>query len=157
MGSTNAAIALGANLGDREETIDRAIGMIGALTGTRVFDRSSLIETAPVGPIDQPEYLNAAVTVETSLDARTLLAGLLGIEKTLGRDREREQRWGPRAIDLDVVLFGDLIIDEPNLTIPHARMHERAFVLGPLAEIAPDWIHPRMARRVDELLAALDV
>jgi 2-amino-4-hydroxy-6-hydroxymethyldihydropteridine diphosphokinase len=151
----NAAIAVGANLGDREANIARAIDLIGALDGVTVAARSSLIATDPVGPIEQPAYLNGAITVRTTLDAPVLLAKLLDIEKQLGRDRAHEQRWGPRTIDLDIVLHGDSIIDEPDLTIPHARMHERAFVLEPLAEIASDWRHPRMDATVSELLETL--
>jgi len=155
MGTTRAAIAIGANLGERERTIDAAVDAIGNLDGTSLVARSTLHRTDPVGPQNQPDYLNGAIVVETELDAPSLLGKLLDIERSLGRVRDPAQQWGPRAIDLDIVLFGEQVIASDSLTIPHPRMHERAFVLAPLAEIASDWTHPRMKMSVGELLQAL--
>ena len=155
MPTTDAAIALGANLGDRERSIESAIAQIDSLEGTSVLARSSLIETDPVGPIDQPNYLNGALTLRTSLDAPGLLSALFAIERSMGRDRSSEERWGPRVIDLDLILFGDHVINSPDLTIPHPRMHERRFVLDPLSEIASGWAHPRIGKTVGELREAL--
>lgn len=145
-----ACIALGSNLGDRGGHVERAIGEIGSLEGVLVRRVSSIIETDPVGPPGQSRYLNAAVSVETTLTARGLLDALLGIERAHGR--ERRERWGPRTLDLDIILFGDEMIDEPELKIPHPGMRERRFVLAPLAEIEPDLVDPETGRRVLELL-----
>ena len=146
-----AAIGLGANLGDRVAGITLAIERIGQLESTELGTVSSMIETAPVGVEDQPQFLNACCLVRTGLLARRLLSELHRIERELGRDRPSERRWGPRLIDLDLLLFDDLILDEPGLTIPHPRMHERRFVLDPLAEIAAGWVQPVLARTILEL------
>ena len=114
-----------------------------------------LRETAPVGGVPQGLYLNAAATLRTGLSPRELLDGLLAIERAHGRDRLTEARWGPRTLDLDLILYGDLIINEPGLVLPHPRMHERSFVLEPLAEIAPGWVVPGRGRTVSDLLAGL--
>ena len=127
---TVAYVGLGSNLGDREDLIARAAEAIGA---QRV---SSVIETEPWGVHDQPPFLNAVAEVETPLDARAFLDELLAVERRLGRERDGT-RWGPRTIDLDLLLFGDDRIDEPGLVVPHPYLHERRFVLGPLAELAP--------------------
>lgn len=145
---TRAYVGVGANLGERERTIESAIA---ALPG--VVAVSALRETDPVGVVDQPRFLNGAVALETRLSARELLDTLLGIERSLGR--EREERWGPRTIDLDLLLYGGLELDEPGLTLPHPRLHERRFVLEPLAEIAPELEIPGRGR-VKDLLAGLD-
>ncbi|HEX9711744.1 MAG TPA: 2-amino-4-hydroxy-6-hydroxymethyldihydropteridine diphosphokinase [Actinomycetota bacterium] len=139
---TRAYIGLGANLGDRLHVINQAIEALD-WGDTRVVSRSSVYETDPVGgPSDQPPFLNMVIAVETDLEPRGLFERCLAVEAALGRDRWLEQRWGPRAIDLDILVFGDQVIDEPDLLIPHPRMHERAFVLVPLAEIAPDLVVP---------------
>ncbi len=151
-----AAIAMGSNVGDRGAHLSAAGSALGALPGTRVVAVSGSIETPAWGPVAQGPYLNAAATVSTELPARELLAGLMAIERSRGRDRSREQRWGPRTLDLDLILFGDAVIDEPGLVVPHPRMHERGFVLGPLAQIAPDMRHPVLAASVGELLARLN-
>jgi 2-amino-4-hydroxy-6-hydroxymethyldihydropteridine diphosphokinase len=144
---TRAYVGLGANLGDREGTIRAAVA---ALPG--VLAVSSLRETEPVGLTDQPRFLNGVAALETELSARDLLDTLLALERRLGR--ERRERWGPRTIDLDLLLFGEEAIDEPGLTVPHPRLHERRFALEPLAEIAPDALIPGRGR-VANLLAEL--
>ena len=132
---TLAYIGLGSNLGDREETIRRAVELLGA---ARV---STLLETEPWGYADQPRFLNAVAELETDEPPRALLARLLEIERELGRTREGP-RYGPRTIDLDLLLYGDDRLDEPGLGLPHPRLHERAFVLEPLAELAPELVVP---------------
>jgi len=149
---TRAYVGLGANLGNREETLQRAVSLLTAAEGVEVLAVSELSETDPVGVVDQPRFLNGAVTVETTLSARGLLDALLAIEQSLGR--ERVERWGPRTIDLDLLLYGDEIVDEPGLRVPHPRLHERRFALEPLAELDPELVIPGRGR-VSELLAAL--
>lgn len=150
-----AAIGLGSNLGDREGHLRAAYDALQGLPRTQVLAISDTIQTEPVGPVAQGPYLNAAALIRTELTARELLASLLEIERSRGRDRSREQRWGPRTLDLDLLLYGGRIIDEPGLTIPHPRLHERLFVLFPLAQIAKDARVPTRGRTVGELLAAL--
>lgn len=133
--STTAYIGLGANLGEREATLKRALAEIDGLAGTRVAMASRFRETEPVGVEDQPDFVNAVARIETALSARGLLDGLLEIERRLGRDRSEEQRWGPRTIDLDLLLYGAERIDEPGLVVPHPRLLERAFVTEPLREV----------------------
>lgn len=153
---TVAYIALGGNLGDVRDTLDRAVGAIGLLPTTRVLTRSSWVRTEPVGVTNQPEFLNGAIGVETTLSARELLDGLLAIESAHGRDRSSGERWGPRTLDLDLLLFGTDVIDEEGLHVPHPRMTERAFVLIPLAEIASHALIPTVGMSVAETLAALE-
>jgi 2-amino-4-hydroxy-6-hydroxymethyldihydropteridine diphosphokinase len=149
-----AYIALGANIpspaGSPRETLEAAILRLSEL-GT-VIARSSLHTTAPVGYADQPEFLNAAAALETSLAPEALLDGLLAIERDFGRDRSHGIPNGPRTLDLDILLYGDHILSTPNLQVPHPRMAERAFVLVPLAEIAPDQIHPQLKKSVSQLI-----
>lgn len=150
---TRAYVGLGANLGDRASTLLRAVELLGEHPGVTVVSVSALRETAPWGPVPQPPYLNGAVALETELGARELLDLLLDVERRLGRHRDGE-RWGPRTVDLDLLAFGDELIDEPGLDVPHPRLHERAFVLEPLAELDPELELPGRGRVVD-LLAAL--
>lgn len=133
-----AFIGLGSNLGDRAGALRGAVRALDSVAGLRVVAASSCYETEPVGGPHQADYLNAVVEVETSLDPRALLDACHAIEDALGRDRSAEVRWGPRAIDLDLLVVGDLTVDEPGLQVPHPRLRERAFVLVPLAEVAPD-------------------
>ncbi|MEM1185856.1 MAG: 2-amino-4-hydroxy-6-hydroxymethyldihydropteridine diphosphokinase [Planctomycetota bacterium] len=150
-----AAIGLGSNLGVREAHIEAGFTEIAALARTSLIGRSTVIETEPVGPAGQGPYLNAAALVATRLSARGLLDGLIAIETGRGRDRSVEERWGPRTLDLDVLLYGDAVIDEPGLTVPHPRLAERAFVLTPLAEVAGDFVVPGDGRTIDALSEAV--
>ena len=148
-------LGLGANLGKRRETIDAALARLADHPAICVCAVSALIETAPVGgPAGQPNYLNGAAALETNLDPAALLAELKRIERDLGR--RDGPRWGPRPIDLDILLYGDLVLASPDLTIPHPRLRERRFVLAPLAQIAPDAIDPVTGLAVRALLARLD-
>ena len=130
-----AFVGLGSNLGERETTLRAALDRLRAEDGIVVVAVSSFRETDPVGVLDQPRFVNAAAELETSLPPRELLARLLEVERGLGRDRAREERWGPRTIDLDLLLYGDEEIDQPSLTVPHPRLADRAFVLEPLLEL----------------------
>lgn len=148
-------IALGANLGERRENIARAIEGLRAIEGIEVKKVSDLIETAAVGgPADSPPYLNGAAELQTTLAPRALLESLLEIEHQLGRIRR--ERWEPRLVDLDLLLYGQEIIDEPGLTVPHPLMHTRTFVLRPLAQIAPQAVHPAFRKTIAQLLRQLD-
>jgi 2-amino-4-hydroxy-6-hydroxymethyldihydropteridine diphosphokinase len=149
-----AYVALGANLGDRERTIRRALGELDAAEGVRVTAVSALIETEPVGYLDQPRFLNGAAALETTLAPRELLDLLLAVERRFGRVREGAPPQGPRPLDLDLLLYEGLELDEPGLRIPHPRLHERRFVLEPLAELDPSLKVPGKGA-VQALLAEL--
>jgi 2-amino-4-hydroxy-6-hydroxymethyldihydropteridine diphosphokinase len=151
-----ATIALGSNLGDRAGQLDRALERLGALPGTRLVARSRWHETEPMGgPAGQPRFLNGVVRLETDLGPRELLAALQRIELEAGRRRELEPRHGPRPLDLDLLGYADLRLDEPALQLPHPRMEERLFVLEPLAEIAPDERLPGCGKSVRERVREL--
>ena len=138
---TRAYVGLGANLGDRSAMLRAALEQLDAEPGVRVVAVSTVRETEPVGYLDQPQFLNAAAAIDTDLPPRELLDRLLGIERRLGRTREAP-RFGPRAIDLDLLLYGDEQIDDPGLEVPHPRLHERLFALEPLADLDPDLVVP---------------
>jgi 2-amino-4-hydroxy-6-hydroxymethyldihydropteridine diphosphokinase len=140
--------------GAPEVTLARAVERLGTLG--RIARRSRLYSTAPVGYSDQPRFVNAVVALETELPARALLDGLLRIEREFGRDRSAGIQNGPRTLDLDILLYGSEALNEPGLEVPHPRLGERAFVLVPLAEIAPDEIVPGLDRSVKELLESLN-
>jgi 2-amino-4-hydroxy-6-hydroxymethyldihydropteridine diphosphokinase len=150
-----AAIALGANLGDRAAALRFAVHRLDGAPSLHVERRGPIIETAPVGPANQPAYLNSAVVVRTTLSPRSLLDVLLMIEQEAGRNRRADERWGPRVLDLDLLLYADTVIDEPGLTVPHPRLHERLFVLDPLAAIAGEWMHPGFERTIADLCASV--
>jgi 2-amino-4-hydroxy-6-hydroxymethyldihydropteridine diphosphokinase len=147
-------LGLGGNVGDVRRTLDEAIALLADGVHVKLIVRSSDYRTPPWGVTEQPPFVNCAILVETPLSPRALLDRALTVERALGRDRAKEQRWGPRTIDIDLIAYGDVVIDEPGLTLPHPRLFERAFVLVPLAEIVPD----RMiaGRRVRDALAQLD-
>jgi 2-amino-4-hydroxy-6-hydroxymethyldihydropteridine diphosphokinase len=143
-------LGLGSNLGDRRGALSRAIDRL-RQAGVRVVARSGLYRTEPVEVVDQQEFINQVVACETGLSPRALLALCLGIEKEMGRVRTRDK--GPRSIDLDLLLYGDLVLEEEGLNLPHPRLHLRRFVLVPLAEIAPRVIHPVLGLSMADLLA----
>jgi 2-amino-4-hydroxy-6-hydroxymethyldihydropteridine diphosphokinase len=146
-----AYVALGANLGDRMSHIRAAVAAMKYAPGIRFVKRSSLIENPAVGgPPDSPDFLNAVAEIETTLTPHELLKRFLEIERSLGR--ERREKWAPRPIDLDLILYGDQVIDTPDLKVPHPLMHERRFVLEPLVEIAPNVVHPVLHRTARQLL-----
>jgi 2-amino-4-hydroxy-6-hydroxymethyldihydropteridine diphosphokinase len=134
----SALIALGGNVGDVRSRFGTAITEICRQAQATLVARSSDYETPPWGGVAQPSFINACIAIETGLGPHALLATLLDIERMFGRDRERETRWGPRTLDLDLIAYDDIALDTPGLTLPHPRLFERAFVLVPLAEIAPD-------------------
>ena len=150
-----AFVGLGSNLGDRQVTLRAAIGRLWRLPDVEVKRVSSLRDTEPVGPVDQPRFLNGAVELETDLTPRALLGALLELERSFGRDRTSGPPHGPRTLDLDLLLYEDETIDEPLLSVPHPRLHERRFVLEPLAELDPDLAVPGLGP-IRALLAKLD-
>ena len=153
-----AYIGLGSNLGDRRRNLESALGALRETSVIELVAVSTLIETEPEGPPGQDRYLNGAATIRTNLSPRGLLQVMLKIESAHGRDRTKEGRWGPRRLDLDLLMYADRIIDEPELVVPHPRMHQRTFVLAPLVEIAPDAVHPVLGVTIralhEQLIAA---
>ena len=148
-----AFVGIGSNLGDRESNLRRAIELLSAEDGVEVVAVSEIRETDPVGPVEQGPFLNGAVEVETSLGPHELLDRLLSVENGLGR--VRSERWGPRTIDLDLLLYGSERVDEAGLTVPHPRLHERRFVLEPLADLDPTLEIPGLGP-ISTLLAKLE-
>jgi len=149
-----ALLGLGGNVGDVRATLTEAIALFADGQHVKLIARSSDYRTPPWGVTDQPPFINLAIAVETTLPPRALLTRALNVERALDRDRARERRWGPRTIDIDLIAYDDLALDEPALTLPHPRLFERAFVLVPLAEIVPD--RTIAGRRVRDALAAID-
>ncbi len=146
-GRKSAYVALGSNLDDPVQQIQKAFGLLADLPDTSLVASSSLYRSAPFGPVEQPDFINAVVALQTSLGARALLEHLQAIERSQGR--ERKVRWGPRALDLDLLVYGAEVIDEPRLTVPHPGIVERNFVLLPLKEIAPELVIPGTGRVAD--------
>ena len=154
--STRCLIALGSNLGDRLANLRAGVDGIVSATGIDVAATSALYETAPVGgPDDQGPYLNAALVADTTLGARDVLRLLHRIEAS--RERRRAVHWGPRTLDLDLLVYGDLVSEDADLQVPHPRMQDRRFVMVPVCDLAPRLVHPRLARTMADLLAALPV
>lgn len=149
----HAYIALGSNMGNREETLRKAIGHIEGASHTQVTQTSTFIETEPVGYVDQDSFINGVIEVKTWKTPSQLMDFLLNIEQKL--DRVRTIHWGPRTIDLDILYYDDLVTDDEHVLIPHPRMHERGFVLEPLNELAPNKLHPLLKKRTHELLDTL--
>jgi 2-amino-4-hydroxy-6-hydroxymethyldihydropteridine diphosphokinase len=152
--SADALLALGGNVGDVRANFGRAVAMLCDDVSARLLARSSDYRTPPWGVTDQPPFINAAIAVATSLTPHDLLARILGVERVLGRDRGRERRWGPRRIDIDLLAYNDLVLNDADLTLPHPRLFERAFVLLPLAEIALDRVIAGI--RVGDALGRVD-
>ena len=151
-GISRAFVGIGSNLGDREAHLRRALQALRSTRGIQRLDVSRIYETDPVGPLPQGPYLNAVAEIETELEPRALLERLLEIEAEEGR--VRGGAWGEaRTLDLDLLLFADRCIDEDALVVPHPRMHERGFVLEPLCELAPQWVHPLSGETIAELAA----
>jgi 2-amino-4-hydroxy-6-hydroxymethyldihydropteridine diphosphokinase len=151
--NTVAYIALGSNLGDRERTLRSAIASLRELGSVEAI--SSFYETAPVGLVEQPDFLNAVVALRTALPSQGLMAALLRIEQQHGRDRSSSVPKGPRTLDLDLLSFGDAVVETPTLTLPHPSLAKRRFVLVPLMEVAPQWRHPVTGKTAAILLSEL--
>jgi 2-amino-4-hydroxy-6-hydroxymethyldihydropteridine diphosphokinase len=149
-----AYLGIGANLGDRAETLRQALVMLNDHDQIDVLAVSGVYETGPVGVLDQPDFLNATAEIETSLDGKALLDVLLETELHFGR--KRIKKWGPRVLDLDILLYGLVLIDEPGLNVPHPYLHLRGFVLHPLCDLIPDAIHPTLERSFRSLLDEVD-
>jgi 2-amino-4-hydroxy-6-hydroxymethyldihydropteridine diphosphokinase len=147
-------IGLGSNMGDGVKNCRRAMEAIGADARNRLVGRSRFYRTEPVGKKDQQWFINGVVAVETTMSPGELMEFLLSVEKGMGRIRQ--ERWGPRVIDLDILFYGDRVLDEEGLQIPHPRLHERRFVLAPLKDMAPGLLHPVFHRTVSQILAGLD-
>ena len=150
-----AFVGLGSNLGDREATLRAAVGRLGGLPATEVIGVSTFRDTEPVGYLDQPRFLNGVVELQTALSARELLASLLELERDFGRDRAASPHQGPRTLDLDLLVYGDQTIEESGLEVPHPRLHERTFVLEPLAELDSALVVPGRGS-IQALLANLE-
>jgi len=148
-----ALVALGGNLGNVRDTIDRAVAVFCEGQRVRLLARSSDYRTNPWGVEDQPPFVNACIAVETRLSPRALLAHAQAVERALGRERSKERRWGPRQIDIDLIAYDDVALEDPDLTLPHPQLFTRAFVLVPLTEIAPERLIA--GRRVRDALAQL--
>lgn len=151
---TSIYIGLGSNLADPQAQVEGGLRALGGLAETHLLRRSRLYRSAPWGRADQPEFVNAVAQLDTTLAPHILLDALLTIERQAGRERDTT-RWGPRVLDLDILLYGDVVLDEPGLHLPHPHLHERVFVLMPLCEIAPELQIPGLGR-ADALLARLD-
>ncbi len=146
-------LGIGSNIGDRAANITRVRRLLEETAGVRVVAMSSLIETRPVGYEDQRDFINAVAEIRTSRGPRELFEEIKRIEREMGRTATF--RYGPRVIDIDILLFGDRVVDDPDLTIPHPRMHKRRFVLDPLAEIAPEVVHPVLREKIIDILDRL--
>ena len=149
MNSEIAYIGLGSNLGDRQQYLTNAIELLGKTEYITVNIISKVYETKPVGYIDQPDFLNCVVEISTTLSPYELLDICMNIENDL--ERKRIIKWGPRTVDLDVLFYGDLVMEEERLTVPHPLLHERGFVLLPMRDIAPSFIHPKLKATITEL------
>lgn len=147
-------IGLGSNMGDKTANMEKAVLELGKVPGNKVLAVSSFYKTEPVGGIEQNWFVNAVAKLETTLSPRELLNTLLDIEKSLGRIRG--VKWGPRVIDLDILLYDNLVMDEEGLSIPHPYLHERGFVLVPLVEIAPKVMHPKFKKYMSELMGGIN-
>src|SRR3974390_2922475 len=152
---TEALLGLGGKVGDVSATLSRAVGMLCDEEHVRLLARSSDYQTPPWGVADQPPFINLCIAVETDLPPRDLLARAQAIERTLGRERARERRWGPRRVDIDLLTYDDLTLQKADLTLPHPRLLTRAFVLAPLAEIRPQYVIAGI--RVRDALAKVDI
>lgn len=146
---TRVYIALGSNIGNSFQHIKQAIRDIDNLEGCKVLEMAPIYKTKPVGVVDQPDFLNTVIVVETTTPAQKLLGQFLAIETSL--KRERITRWGPRTIDIDILFYGQETIDQDDLKIPHPRLHEREFVLRPMRDLSPDLIHPAIGMTIEEL------
>ena len=149
-----AAVGLGSNIGDKIANIKKALAALDRVPRTKLKQRSRFYRTAPIGKTDQDWFVNAAALVETYLSPRELLEALLELENQMGR--VRKEKWGPRLIDLDLLFYGDRILEEDGLIVPHPFMPQRLFVLTPLCDIAPDWRHPTLERTCRELAETVD-